>query len=95
MWTANAPALLLLLPCSCIAPDLPLACSQPTPGLLIVCSPQFGSLHRHQDFTTFFGTAIAAFYGIVCVQIAELLKKHLFFCSVMSYELFGYEAFMV
>ena len=38
MWTANAPALLLLLPCSCIAPGLLLACSQPAPGLLIVCS---------------------------------------------------------
>ena len=38
MWTANAPALLLLLPCSCIAPGLLLACSQPAPGLLMVCS---------------------------------------------------------
>ena len=38
MWTANAPAQLLLLPCSCIAPGLLLACSQPAPGLLIVCS---------------------------------------------------------
>ena len=38
MWTANAPALLLLIPCSCIATDPLLACSQPTPGLLMVCS---------------------------------------------------------
>ena len=38
MWTANAPAQLLLLPCSCIAPGLLLACSQPAPGLLMVCS---------------------------------------------------------
>ena len=37
MWSANAPALLLLLPCSCIAPGLLLACSQPSPGLLMVC----------------------------------------------------------
>ena len=38
MWTANAPALLLLLPCSCIAPGLLLASSQPVPGLLMVTS---------------------------------------------------------
>merc|ERR1711970_913183 len=38
MWTANAPALLLLLPCSCIAPGVLLACPEPTPGLLMVCS---------------------------------------------------------
>ncbi len=38
MWTANAPALLLLFPCSCIAPDLLLACSKPALGLLMVCS---------------------------------------------------------
>ena len=38
MWTAIAPALLLLLPCSCIAPGVLLACSQPAPGLLMVCS---------------------------------------------------------
>ena len=37
-WTANAPALLLLIPCSCIAPGLLLACSHPAPGLLMVCS---------------------------------------------------------
>ena len=38
IWTSNASAQLLLLPCSCIAPGLLLACSQPAPGLLIVCS---------------------------------------------------------
>ena len=31
MWTANAPALLLLLPCSCIAPGLLMVCSCPAP----------------------------------------------------------------
>ena len=65
IWTANAPALLLLIPCSCIAPGLLLACSHPAPGLLMVysCPPQFGSLHHHhQHITTFFGTARAAFY---------------------------------
>ena len=70
--TANAPALLLLFPCSCLAPGLLLACSQPTPGLLLLCSwscpSQFGSLHQHQHFTTFSGTAIAAFYGIICLH---------------------------
>ena len=35
-WTANAPALLFLIPCSCIAPGLLLACSHPAPGLLMV-----------------------------------------------------------
>ena len=68
MWTANAAALLLLLPCSCIALSLVLVCSQHAPGLLMVCSwswpPQFGSLHHQQHFTTFFGTAKATFYGI-------------------------------
>ena len=38
MWTANAPALLLLLPCSCIAPGMLLACSKPAPGLLMLYS---------------------------------------------------------
>ena len=52
MWTANAPALLMLLPCSCIAPGLLLAYSQPAPGLLIVCScPAPDS--AHPNFTAF------------------------------------------
>ena len=38
VWTANAPALLLLLPCPCIAPGLLLAYSKPAPGLLMVRS---------------------------------------------------------
>ena len=37
VWTANAPALLLLLPCS-FAPGLLLVCSQPALGLPMVCS---------------------------------------------------------
>ena len=37
-WTANAPALILLIPRSCIAHTLLLACSHPTPGLLMVYS---------------------------------------------------------
>ena len=46
MWTANAPALLLLLPCPCIALGLLIACSQPALGLLIVCScPASGPAH--------------------------------------------------
>ena len=38
MWTVNAPALLLLLHCSCTVPGLLLACFQPAPGLLMVFS---------------------------------------------------------
>ena len=38
MWTANAPALLLLLSCSCIAPGVILACSWSALGLLLTCS---------------------------------------------------------
>ena len=52
MWTANAPALLLLLPCSCIAPGLLLACSQPAPGLLVVCSC-FAPETAHPTFAAF------------------------------------------
>ena len=52
IWSANAPALLLLLPCSCIAPGLLLACSQPSPGLLMVCScPALDP--AHPSFATF------------------------------------------
>ena len=36
MWTASAPAPLLLLPCSCIASGLLLACSWSAPALLLV-----------------------------------------------------------
>ena len=68
MWTANAPVLLLLIPCSCMAPGLLLACSNTAPGLLLTyswsCPAQFGSLHHHQHLTTFFGKAIAVFYDI-------------------------------
>ena len=71
MWTANAPALLLLLPCYCIAPGLLLACSQPAPGLPMVCScPAPGPAHpslavfiSSSTLRLIFGTAIAAFYG--------------------------------
>ena len=52
MWTANAPALLLLLPCSCIAHGLLLACSQPAPGLLMVCSCPVPDL-AHPSFAAF------------------------------------------
>ena len=52
LWTANAPALLLLLPCSCIAPGLLLACSQPAPGLLVVCSC-FAPETAHPTFAAF------------------------------------------
>ena len=52
MWAANAPALLLLLPCSCIAPGLLLACSQPAPGLLVVCSC-FAPETAHPTFAAF------------------------------------------
>ena len=64
---SSAPA--LFLPCSCPAhaSALFLLCSWPAPALLQPCSwccpHQFGSLHHCQHFTTFFGTARAAFYG--------------------------------
>ena len=44
MWTANAPALLFLLPCSCIAPGLLLTCSWPAHGLLLPSSCPLSSL---------------------------------------------------
>ena len=36
IWIANAPALLLLFPCSCIGPGRLLACSQPAPALPLI-----------------------------------------------------------
>ena len=74
MWTANAPALLVLLPCSCIAPGLLLACSQPAHGLLMACSyhapgpghPSLAAFIIISTLRLFFGTAIAAFYGTNC-----------------------------
>ena len=58
-----APALFLLLPCSCSALLLPFVAVL----LLQPCScsrpPQTGSLHHHQHLVTFFGTARAVFYG--------------------------------
>ena len=55
-----------LLPSSCPAPasDLLLPSFSPAPGPT-QCPPQFGSLHHHRNLTTFFGTARAAFYGII------------------------------
>ena len=52
------PAQFLLLPCSCPAQLLPF--------LTLLLVQLLGSLHHHQHLTTFFGTAIAAFYGNFC-----------------------------
>ena len=88
MWTANAPVLLLLIPCSCMAPGLLLACSHPAPGLLLPwswsCPPQFGSLHHHQHFTTFISAARAAFYGTVEPRSKALAFKAMFACKAFE-----------
>ena len=58
----ESPALLMLQPHFCFAPALLLPCWS--------CPPQFGNLHHHhQHFTTFFGTARAAFYGTMYMRV--------------------------
>ncbi len=58
------PALALLLASSESAPTLLMVCSWSAPALLLVLPTPVWRLHHQQHFTTFFGTAIAAFYGI-------------------------------
>ena len=61
------PVPALLLPCSCFYSALALILAHSYPSSACswfwFCQVQFGSLHHHQHLTTFFGTAIAAFYG--------------------------------
>ena len=77
---SSAPA--LFLPCSCPAhASAPLLlCSSPAPALLLPCSwscsPQFGSLHHHQYFITFFGTAIT---------MGKLNSGHFMFCATVFF----------